>query len=194
MTVIFVVEVTVHVVKALPDAGYSSLAALGCTLLRLANNIMVYMSGQGCSLHLADAPLSKLMQEFFWSLMVLHINHYHSSMETDQGYTSLEQAGRVVLNRFSALPKAPDPVYERKLTNEYQRFESWASNLGLYHTGHSSLDYRFRDSPVLFEYAVGLLKDFEGILIARKSSSFPKVFELLISRSGKPNRGSSSDI
>lgn len=136
---------------------------------------MVYMLEQGCSPHLADAPLSKLMQEFFWSLMVHgpYINHYHSSMETDQGYTSLEQAGRAVLTQFSALPKTSNPAYERKLTNEYQRFESWASNLGLYHTGHSSLDYRFRDSPVLFEYVVGLLKDFESILIARKSFSFP---------------------
>jgi hypothetical protein len=89
-------------------------------------------------------------------------------METDQGYTSLEQAGRAVLARFSALPKTSDPVFERKLTNEFQRFESWASNLGLYHTGHSSLDYRFRDSPILFDYTVGLLKDFEATLIARE--------------------------
>lgn len=93
-------------------------------------------------------------------------------METNQEYTSLEHAGRAVLARFSALPKTSDPVYERKLTNEFQRFESWASNLGLYHTGHSSLDYRFRDSPILFEYTVDLLKDFEGTLITREYVGF----------------------
>ena len=51
-----------------------------------------------------------------------------------------------------------------ELINETQRFELWAVNLGLYHKGHSSLDYRFRDSPPLLKYAYGLLRDLEGSL------------------------------
>lgn len=59
-----------------------------------------------------------------------------------------------------------------KLVNETQRFELWARNLGLYHLGHSSLDYRFRDAPSLFEYTVGLLRNLEGLLAQRKWFAF----------------------
>lgn len=55
-----------------------------------------------------------------------------------------------------------------KLVNQTQRFELWAKNLGLYHLGHSSLDYRFRDAPSLFEYTVGLLRNLEDLLAQRK--------------------------
>ncbi|KAJ5521422.1 hypothetical protein N7527_005537 [Penicillium freii] len=48
--------------------------------------------------------------------------------------------------------------------NELQRFELWATNLGLYHRGHSSLDYRCRDSPLVFNHALGLLRDLERAL------------------------------
>ncbi|KAL3477340.1 hypothetical protein BJX99DRAFT_257591 [Aspergillus californicus] len=58
----------------------------------------------------------------------------------------------------------PGHTYEAKLVTESQRFQLWASSLGLYHTGHSSLDYRFRDSPPLFEYAFTLLGDMLGAL------------------------------
>ncbi|KAJ5908062.1 hypothetical protein N7495_000744 [Penicillium taxi] len=50
------------------------------------------------------------------------------------------------------------------LFNQTQRFELWAKNLGLYHLGHSSLDYRFRDAPSLLEYTMGLLRNLEGLL------------------------------
>lgn len=59
-----------------------------------------------------------------------------------------------------------------KLVNQTQRFELWARNLGLYHLGHSSLDYRFRDAPSLFEYTVGLLRNLEGLLVQRESFAF----------------------
>ncbi|CAI7586420.1 unnamed protein product [Penicillium pancosmium] len=51
-----------------------------------------------------------------------------------------------------------------KLTNQAQRFELWAKNLGLYHLGHSSLDYRFRDAPSISEYTFGLLRDLGRLL------------------------------
>ncbi|ODM22487.1 hypothetical protein SI65_00075 [Aspergillus cristatus] len=50
------------------------------------------------------------------------------------------------------------------IVNEQQRFELWATNLGLYHGGHSSLDYRFRDASIIFEYTRGLLRELESIL------------------------------
>jgi hypothetical protein len=59
-----------------------------------------------------------------------------------------------------------------KLVNQTQRFELWAKNLGLYHLGHSSLDYRFRDAPSLFQYTVGLLRNLEGLLVQRELFAF----------------------
>ena len=47
------------------------------------------------------------------------------------------------------------------LVNESQRFSLWARNLGLYDLGHSSLDYRFRDAPVVYKYTRHLLVDLE---------------------------------
>lgn len=54
------------------------------------------------------------------------------------------------------------------LENESQRFHLWATNLGLYHTGHSSLDYRFRDAPLVYSFAQKLLKDLERYLFIGK--------------------------
>lgn len=50
------------------------------------------------------------------------------------------------------------------LVNESQRFGLWAKDLGLYDSGHSSLDYRFRDAPSVYEYARQLLVDLERSL------------------------------
>ena len=47
------------------------------------------------------------------------------------------------------------------LVNESQRFGLWAKNLGLYDLGHSSLDYRFRDAPLVYQYTRRLLLDLE---------------------------------
>lgn len=54
------------------------------------------------------------------------------------------------------------------IINEQQRFEIWATNLGLYHGGHSSLDYRFRDASVIFDYTKGLLRELESVLNRRE--------------------------
>ncbi|GES64971.1 pkinase-domain-containing protein [Aspergillus terreus] len=65
---------------------------------------------------------------------------------------SLVTIGIRVSNQFAALDGLVKGNGDDKdnLTNELQRFELWATSLGLYHGGHSSLDYRFRDSPPLF--------------------------------------------
>ncbi|KAL3440298.1 hypothetical protein BJX65DRAFT_314913 [Aspergillus insuetus] len=72
---------------------------------------------------------------------------------------SLGAVGKDVLQEFTNVIALVDQEYQPKVSNEMQRFDLWASSLGLYHTGHSSLDYRFRDSPPLFQYALGLLND-----------------------------------
>lgn len=76
---------------------------------------------------------------------------------------TLRQAGWGVtsdLTLVQALVK-DDLGHRSAVANELQRFELWATNLGLLHTGHSSLDYRLRDSKLVFDYALFLLVDLE---------------------------------
>ena len=47
---------------------------------------------------------------------------------------------------------------------EFDRFDLWANNLGLHHTGHSSLDYRLRDADNLRDYVKGLLDELKETL------------------------------
>ncbi|RMZ73219.1 meiosis-specific serine threonine- kinase mek1 [Pyrenophora seminiperda CCB06] len=47
------------------------------------------------------------------------------------------------------------------LEDEIGRFRVWAGNLGALQKGHSSLDYRLRDSPVLSNNALKLLRELE---------------------------------
>ncbi|QKX57876.1 uncharacterized protein TRUGW13939_04996 [Talaromyces rugulosus] len=74
---------------------------------------------------------------------------------------SLASMAQTVSDRFALVAREDNS----KLVGQTQRFELWATSLGLYHLGHSSLDYRFRDAPSLFEYTVGLLRDLEGLLV-----------------------------
>ncbi|KAJ5328884.1 hypothetical protein N7452_009274 [Penicillium brevicompactum] len=76
---------------------------------------------------------------------------------------TLRQAGWGITNDLTlvqALVK-DDLGHRSAVANELQRFELWATNLGLLHTGHSSLDYRLRDSKLVFDYALFLLVDLE---------------------------------
>ncbi|KAL3476578.1 hypothetical protein BJX99DRAFT_258326 [Aspergillus californicus] len=77
---------------------------------------------------------------------------------------ALVSVGRAVAIQFATLSKQLDNSYQREFVNEQQRYEIWALTLGLYHRGHSSLDYRFRDSPRLFDYAFTLLEDLSNAL------------------------------
>ncbi|KAI9375470.1 hypothetical protein BJX61DRAFT_539758 [Aspergillus egyptiacus] len=93
-------------------------------------------------------------------------------METTAGPpSSLVSLGKDVDTRFSSLLISVDPSYKSSVLNEIERFDRWASSLGLYLTGHSSLDYRFRDSPPLYQYACGLLQDLLGAIATCKCSS-----------------------
>ena len=50
------------------------------------------------------------------------------------------------------------------LDDEIGRFRVWCSNLGALQRGHSSLDYRLRDSPLLFSNVTKLLKETQANL------------------------------
>ncbi|KAL8801035.1 MAG: hypothetical protein Q9182_004727 [Xanthomendoza sp. 2 TL-2023] len=50
------------------------------------------------------------------------------------------------------------------LENAAQRFDLWAVNLGLYVTGHSSLEYRLGDAPLIYNYAKQALADLQKYL------------------------------
>ncbi|KAJ5116001.1 hypothetical protein N7456_000349 [Penicillium angulare] len=76
---------------------------------------------------------------------------------------TLEETGSQINLSFTAIVNSTEPS-SSAILNEQQRFQLWGHNLGLYHRGHSSLDYRFRDSPLLFNYALGLLRDLNDIL------------------------------
>ena len=41
--------------------------------------------------------------------------------------------------------------------SEYQRFMLWATNLGIFHKDHSSLEYRLRDNEVIRSFTMSLL-------------------------------------
>ncbi|KAL4986564.1 hypothetical protein BDW68DRAFT_178686 [Aspergillus falconensis] len=79
---------------------------------------------------------------------------------------SLRLIGNEISAQFSALSQTLDTSYLRQFLNETQRFDIWASNLGVFHNGHSSLDYRFRDSPPLWDYTFNLLSDLNEALSA----------------------------
>lgn len=53
--------------------------------------------------------------------------------------------------------------------HEADRFGLWANNLGLYHRGHSSLDYRLREAAALERIIGGLLDDLKTSLEERMS-------------------------
>ncbi|KAJ5367047.1 hypothetical protein N7541_000988 [Penicillium brevicompactum] len=76
---------------------------------------------------------------------------------------TLRQAGWGITNDLALVQRLvkDDLGHRSAVTNELQRFELWATNLGLLHTGRSSLDYRLRDSKLVFDYALFLLLDLE---------------------------------
>ena len=57
-----------------------------------------------------------------------------------------------------------------QLFTQSERFDLWATSLGLHQSGHASLDYRFRDAPRIREYADSLLSNLRSSLAVSKSS------------------------
>ncbi|CAI7592043.1 unnamed protein product [Penicillium glandicola] len=79
---------------------------------------------------------------------------------------SLYKVGWRISDEFVSIERLAGDELEHNpaVLNELQRFELWAINLGLYHSGHSSLDYRLRDSTLVFGYSLDLLHDLERAL------------------------------
>ena len=91
---------------------------------------------------------------------------------------TLATIGRRILRSLESLEKDDglhgdrDP-YSSGLVNESQRFGLWAKNSGLYDLGHSSLDYRFRDAPIVYQHTRQLLADLEKSILESMSIILP---------------------
>ena len=63
--------------------------------------------------------------------------------------------------------------FQASLSNESRRYDLWARNVGLYEDGDSSLDYRFRDAPSIYDYTHQLLGKLEQSLLISMSTPSP---------------------
>jgi hypothetical protein len=64
----------------------------------------------------------------------------------------------------------PSKSKQFALENLSDRFDLWAVNLGLHHSGHSSLDYRLRDADLLQQTIRTLLLDLSNSLTQSKKA------------------------
>ena len=75
----------------------------------------------------------------------------------------------------------PEVSFQAPLSNESQRYELWARNVGIYEDGDSSLDYRFRDTPSIYDYTHQLLGKLEqSLLISMSNPSSTRNFTHVI--------------
>jgi hypothetical protein len=79
---------------------------------------------------------------------------------------TLADAGSEVLQRFSQLTSAVSNSqdgsisdHQSQFQDQLERFQLFAANLSLTHTGHSSLDYRLREFELLQSTLHRLLQD-----------------------------------
>lgn len=87
----------------------------------------------------------------------------------------LQAIGRTVAGAFKRLVEAPWTADEdtaipsrRRILAEEERFQLWARTLGLFQTGHASLDYRARDAPFIQASLVDLLTELQDHLDNRR--------------------------
>ena len=90
-------------------------------------------------------------------------------MHTVPSEQSLSAIGRQIYSRFDLVKRHIDAENSRGISAEIleekaQAFALWAVNLGLYHDGHASLDYRFRDAPSIWSFTRRLLKNMDKSL------------------------------
>jgi hypothetical protein len=67
---------------------------------------------------------------------------------------------------LNALSTTTPAVDREALQDEAGRLRVWSGNLGALQKGHSSLDYRLRDSPLLSSNVLKLLQELENNLSA----------------------------
>jgi hypothetical protein len=68
------------------------------------------------------------------------------------------------ITRLPKKPLATNSFDLEQLQADFERFELWASNLGLNAPGHGSLDYRLRDWEIADNVIRTLLKDVRDAL------------------------------
>ncbi|ELR10333.1 hypothetical protein GMDG_04715 [Pseudogymnoascus destructans 20631-21] len=73
----------------------------------------------------------------------------------------LEAFGALRSHLQSAKPELAAQVPDADVEDEFGRFRLWAANIGALSRGHSSLDYRLRDAPVVLEGALKLLNELQ---------------------------------
>lgn len=61
-------------------------------------------------------------------------------------------------------PILNDATLWASFEHEYERWRLWAENLGLFHLGHGSLDYRLRDADSLTGFVRDLFQDLSRVL------------------------------
>ncbi|KFX93014.1 hypothetical protein V490_05038 [Pseudogymnoascus sp. VKM F-3557] len=85
------------------------------------------------------------------------------SVATAQVATSacLEAFGALRTHLQAAKPELAAQVSDADIEDEFGRFRLWAANIGALSRGHSSLDYRLRDAPVVLEGASKLLSELQ---------------------------------
>ena len=88
----------------------------------------------------------------------------------EESLKSIAYRLRHLLKTCLEMNDEPQNTVKPALINEYQRFDIWGRNLGVYQRGHASLDYRFRDAPLVYSFARRLLLDLEQSLMTRESS------------------------
>ena len=69
---------------------------------------------------------------------------------------------------LNAPPASSNALDREALQDEFGRLRVWTGNLGALQKGHSSLDYRLRDSPLLSSNVLKLLQELEQNLAAGK--------------------------
>jgi hypothetical protein len=82
---------------------------------------------------------------------------------------SLSQKGAIVFDAFCRYRKVWDKHYRtheeyRRFVAQQERFDLWSISFGLYQSGHSSLDDRFRDAKPLLNYCLSTLDKLAGSL------------------------------
>ena len=85
------------------------------------------------------------------------------SCDEAKGAKTLAAVGFDAVRLFRSLENVAIADYkgldEDRLIQQQQRFDLWATNIGLHQQGHASLDYRFRDAPDIYHFCRTLLED-----------------------------------
>lgn len=98
-----------------------------------------------------------------------------SALTMEPPQQELQPLGRTVAGAFKKIIEAPwtddsDTALpsRRRIAAEEQRFRLWARTLGLFQTGHASLDYRVRDASFVKASLADLLMELRDHLQNRQ--------------------------